>query len=1047
MPRLLRALARVGLDFRPFLRRLREAVVHPVRVEVAELRTEAAGLRSELTELRAAGAGLRTEVTELRNLGGAIRHESKELRTEAAELGEKFEREIAAARDDFASMRQAVDARFSAALRSADGSLRTEVVDRMAAAEQALSNLDKRLSAEHDERRLRMSTIEQVIVANPLIPAADKRANATPLVSIILPTRDRANLIGDAIASVKAQSFPDWELIIVDDGSTDDTAPRVAPELADSRIRYMQRPAGGAGAARNSGLSVARGAYIAYIDSDNIWYPHFLAAAVPVLDADFACDLVYGVLVTNDHGLQDTCLLWLPFDRERLLRGNFIDMNVIVHRKSLVDRCGGFDETLGRLVDWDLVLRYTEHAPARALPVLAARYRVCDDRRITDTLPQEPYKFTIARKWYPPERLKPGPRVLCLIAGDVESAKADIESEMRCMSRWGTEIEVWHAGAAPSHWPVPVHNGALADAIARMRPDAIHVHATSAAVPSVDGIATPVTVRLHDRAVPQTIDAWLARPFVRAVYVPAVHGMNCGDARLRALPATFDSAVFMPHAEKDRKLVVVVEQRSGDTSVFADLARRLPDHRCVLVVAGNAFAADAQAISATDRARFVPLLRDAAVCVCFGSGEGGVMPAAVPEAMATGAHVLVPAGAEWRQFLGAAVTACRDVAHVAEIITATAQWTDQQWRRASDDAIVRAFSVHADELALRPIFEDWCALRSGAESQPDSSHDGTSEKASGSSPPVRVMPSRIRLEASSFCQLRCPSCPTTSGAIHPAVGSGFLKLKDFEQLVERNPSLERIEISNYGEIFLDPHIAEILECAHRKGIGVTIENGANLNHVREAALEALVKYKVRMLLCSIDGASPETYRVYRVRGDFDTVIRNIEIINAFKRQYQSELPHLIWQFVIFGHNEHEIPRAREMAEKLGMEFRLKFTWDEEFSPIRDAAFVRAQLGADVVTRKEYEAKHGQKYAGGICLQLWDDPQINFDGRNLGCCRNFWGDFGGNAFTDGLAETVNSERMIYARDMLTGKRPPREDIPCTTCDMYTAMRERAQFIER
>lgn len=314
-------------------------------------------------------------------------------------------------------------------------------------------------------------------------------------------------------------------------------------------------------------------------------------------------------------------------------------------------------------------------------------------------------------------------------------------------------------------------------------------------------------------------------------------------------------------------------------------------------------------------------------------------------------------------------------------------------------------------------------------------------------PAKRVVPPRIRLEVSSFCQLRCPSCPTTSGAIHPAVGSGFLKLQDFQKLVDLNPSLERIEISNYGEIFLNPHLIEILEYAHRKGVGITIENGANLNHVREEVLEALVKYQVRMMTCSIDGASPETYRAYRVRGNFDTVIRNVEKINAFKREHQSTLPHLIWQFVIFGYNEHQIPLAREMAEKFGMGFRLKLTWDDKHSPIRDKDFVRAQLGTDVVTRAEFEAKHGQKYAAGICDQLWDDPQINWDGRNLGCGRNFWGDFGGNAFTDGLAETVNSERMTYAREMLSGRQPPRDDIPCTTCEMYHAMRERSHFIER
>src|SRR4029079_12415181 len=109
---------------------------------------------------------------------------------------------------------------------------------------------------------------------------------------------------------------------------------------------------------------------------------------------------------------------------------------------------------------------------------------------------------------------------------------------------------------------------------------------------------------------------------------------------------------------------------------------------------------------------------------------------------------------------------------------------------------------------------------------------------------VKVTPRRIRLEASSFCQLRCPSCPTTSSAIHPAVGSGFLRFKDFQKLIDDSPGLERIELSNYGEIFLNPELPRILEYAHSKAIPIWLENGANLNHVRDDVLEALVKYQV-----------------------------------------------------------------------------------------------------------------------------------------------------------------------------------------------------------
>ena len=64
---------------------------------------------------------------------------------------------------------------------------------------------------------------------------------------------------------------------------------------------------------------------------------------------------------------------------------------------------------------------------------------------------------------------------------------------------------------------------------------------------------------------------------------------------------------------------------------------------------------------------------------------------------------------------------------------------------------------------------------------------------------------------------------------------------------------------------------------------------------------------------------------------------------------------------------------------------------------------------------------------------------------LGCCRNFWGDFGANAFQDGLHEAINSEKMQYARSMLTGKNLEREDIPCTTCDIYIDMKARGKFL--
>jgi MoaA/NifB/PqqE/SkfB family radical SAM enzyme len=310
-----------------------------------------------------------------------------------------------------------------------------------------------------------------------------------------------------------------------------------------------------------------------------------------------------------------------------------------------------------------------------------------------------------------------------------------------------------------------------------------------------------------------------------------------------------------------------------------------------------------------------------------------------------------------------------------------------------------------------------------------------------------VVPLKVRVEASSFCQLRCPSCPTTSRAIDPTIGRGFLRFDDFRQLLDRNPQVMRVELSNYGEAFLNPHLVRMLEYANSRGVAVEIANGANLNNAQEDVLEALVKFAVRAITCSIDGATAKSYETYRVGGDFDAVLANIRTVNRFKKKLKSEYPRLTWQFIVFGHNEQEIPVARSLAHDLDMDFTVKLNWDPNLSPIRDPVLVRAESGLPAVTREEHARLRGDEYLSGICHQLWDEPQINWDGKVLGCCRNFWGDFGGNAFADGLVPAVNGEKLNYARAMLQGKAAPRDDIPCTTCEMYVSMRDKSDFVRR
>jgi MoaA/NifB/PqqE/SkfB family radical SAM enzyme len=278
-----------------------------------------------------------------------------------------------------------------------------------------------------------------------------------------------------------------------------------------------------------------------------------------------------------------------------------------------------------------------------------------------------------------------------------------------------------------------------------------------------------------------------------------------------------------------------------------------------------------------------------------------------------------------------------------------------------------------------------------------------------------------------------------------AVGTGYLKYADFVNFIDKNDFVKEIELSNSGEIFLNPDLLKIMEYAYKKGITLTAYNGVNLNTVSDEVLEGLVKYDFKKITCSIDGASQETYSQYRDGGDFNNVIGNIKKINEYKKKYNSQFPELKYQFIIFGHNEHEIPKAKKLAEDLGMEINFKFNWDNNFSPIKDMDFVRKETGLGCATSEEFWEKNHTPYQKSMCVKMWTQPQINWDGRLLGCCVMYMGDFGVNVFDVGLEQALKSEKFSYAKQMLMNKAEKRADIHCSTCYQYQKFSGANQFI--
>ncbi|QKX15831.1 glycosyltransferase [Microbulbifer sp. YPW1] len=196
-----------------------------------------------------------------------------------------------------------------------------------------------------------------------------------PLVTIVMPTYNRAHIIGRAVQSVLAQSYFNWELIVIDDGSSDNTSDVIAA-FGDDRIRYVRLDGNlGVSHARNHGLTIAKGEYIAYLDTDNDWRENFLLLVVGNLEEkrDYDCAYTAQYLYRNEQS-QPCAVRFGPFNRTLLENRNYIDMNAFVHRRSIFDRLGGFDTKLRRLVDWDLVLRYSEDKKPLAISNIVSNY-------------------------------------------------------------------------------------------------------------------------------------------------------------------------------------------------------------------------------------------------------------------------------------------------------------------------------------------------------------------------------------------------------------------------------------------------------------------------------------------------------------------------------------------------------------------------------------------------------------------------------------------------------------------------------------------------
>lgn len=178
-------------------------------------------------------------------------------------------------------------------------------------------------------------------------------------VSVIIPTYNRGYIVERAIKSVLAQSFSDFELLLIDDGSTDNTK-SVIEKIKDERIKYIYKPNGGVSSARNMGISQAKGKYVAFLDSDDTWPGNFLQVMISKLSENSEYDVAYTSTIVSKEGRiknsRDSHRGVSGSISIELFKNSFIwPMTVLIRKAALENFC--FDEQLHNSEDNDAFLR------------------------------------------------------------------------------------------------------------------------------------------------------------------------------------------------------------------------------------------------------------------------------------------------------------------------------------------------------------------------------------------------------------------------------------------------------------------------------------------------------------------------------------------------------------------------------------------------------------------------------------------------------------------------------------------------------------------
>ncbi len=300
-------------------------------------------------------------------------------------------------------------------------------------------------------------------------------------------------------------------------------------------------------------------------------------------------------------------------------------------------------------------------------------------------------------------------------------------------------------------------------------------------------------------------------------------------------------------------------------------------------------------------------------------------------------------------------------------------------------------------------------------------------------------PHFIVVEPCNICNLKCPLC--TTGQRLPVEKRGTMSMETFIRIVDQLSAYVRyMSLYYHGEPLFCEQLPEMIRYARQHKIRTFVSS--NLNILNEKMAEDLIESRLDYLIVSLDGTTQESYEKYRIGGNFDKVVSNIRLINERKLQKNSPWPRIVMQPVILKHNEHEVPKLRELADSLGVKMFLRqgMLGGEGHTPpvTKDYALARKWLSQNREYHKDYDYLSDRPYLKKEpCFYLWRAVAINWDGTVFPCCWLHEKKYSvGNILEQDFKTIWNNEMYVSSRSLFARRKSTflksRGNLPETIC---------------